>query len=283
MKQHKTVVKAGQQGFVNCFKVYCLGSVLVAEQRGVTLVFANICNLLNLFRSIGSCYNVTLQGDVTHKASSAALNKLVYGTNRLGGHFAPLVHALIPAESKSFNSYAADWQAFDAAALIAVLLPACDSPDCKTCSTIAQILGNPKVSDFPLCLNSSVLTAQFTKWRAVAQVCQLTQSEEYKQGSWLISALLFDNIDYGQRFAGQVLKTPASVCQTHLGLTDSPECTLACVARIAHVHTRERVALITYLCVWRASRTCTHTADTFSLVLGEHDEYHQGQGSPTRD
>ena len=56
-------------------------------------------NLLNLFRSIGSGYNVTLQGDVTHKASSAALNNLIYGTNCLGGHFAQLLHALIPAES----------------------------------------------------------------------------------------------------------------------------------------------------------------------------------------
>ena len=64
VKQHKAAVKAGQQGCVNCFKVYCLGSVFVAEQLGFTLVFANIYNLLNLFRSIGSCYNVTLQDDV---------------------------------------------------------------------------------------------------------------------------------------------------------------------------------------------------------------------------
>ena len=81
-------------------------------------------NLFNLFRSIGSCYNVTLRGDVTHKASSAVLNKLVYNTNRLGGRLAPLVHALIPAESEGFNSYAAVWQAFDAAALIVARLQA---------------------------------------------------------------------------------------------------------------------------------------------------------------
>ena len=66
VKQHKAAVKAGQRGCVDCFKVYCIGDVFVAEQRGVTLVFANIYNMLTQFRSIGSDYNVTLQGDVTH-------------------------------------------------------------------------------------------------------------------------------------------------------------------------------------------------------------------------
>ena len=48
------------------------------------------------------------------------------------------------------------------------------------------------------------------------QVRQLIRSEEYKNGTWPISTPLFDNIDYGQRFAVEILKTPASVCQTHL-------------------------------------------------------------------
>ena len=50
----------------------CIGSVFVTEERGVTLVFANICNWLNLFRSICSCYNVTLQSDVTYKRRGRA-------------------------------------------------------------------------------------------------------------------------------------------------------------------------------------------------------------------
>ena len=165
VKEHKAAVKAGQRACVDCFKVYCIGRVFVAEQRGVTLVFANIYNLLNLFRSIGSGYNVTLQGDVTHKASSAALNKLVYGTNHLGGHFAPLVHALIPAESESFISYASVWQAFDVAARIVARLPTCASPDCKTCSTIAQTLANPKVSAVPLFELYVRVHVQLTEWR----------------------------------------------------------------------------------------------------------------------
>ena len=68
VKEHNATVKAGQRAFVDCFKVYCIGRVFVTEQHGVTLVFANIYNLLNLFRSIGSGYIVTLQGDVTHNA-----------------------------------------------------------------------------------------------------------------------------------------------------------------------------------------------------------------------
>ena len=54
---------------------------------------------------------------MTHKVSSAALNKLVFRvcTNRLRDHFVLLVHAS-PCESKSFESYAAVRQAFDAAA-----------------------------------------------------------------------------------------------------------------------------------------------------------------------
>ena len=126
---------------VDCYKFYCIGRVFaVAEERSVNLFFANIYNLLNLFPPIsnGSGYNARVQGDVTHKASSAALNKLVNSTNRLDGHFAPLVHALVPAESESFDFYAAIWQDFDVSAGIVCLLKACGNLDCK-----AQILDMP--------------------------------------------------------------------------------------------------------------------------------------------
>ena len=53
------------------------------------LAFATQWNLLNYFRAVGSGYPVMLQGDVTGKASSLALNKLGLGFNRLGGHFSP--------------------------------------------------------------------------------------------------------------------------------------------------------------------------------------------------
>ena len=96
----------------------------------------------------------------------------------------------------------------------------------------AQILGDPKVSAFPLSELLVHVHALFTKWRVVAQVRQ-TQSEGYKQGSWPISTLLFDNIDYGQHFAVEVLpvRTPASVCHTHLTCTAATNL-LLCLANL---------------------------------------------------
>ena len=41
-------------------------------------------------------------------------NKPVFSTNRVGGHSVPLVYALIPANSESFNLYAVVRKAFDA-------------------------------------------------------------------------------------------------------------------------------------------------------------------------
>ena len=45
------------------------------EDRTVLLTFANVWNLLNMIRAVGSGYSVQLHGDVTFKASKAALNK----------------------------------------------------------------------------------------------------------------------------------------------------------------------------------------------------------------
>ena len=66
--------------------------------------------------TIGSTYSIVLVKAatwycrVTWHTRHRPLNKLVYCTKRLGGHFALLVYALIPAERKSFTSYAAVWQ-----------------------------------------------------------------------------------------------------------------------------------------------------------------------------
>ena len=84
VKQHKAAVKAGQQARVDLFKLYCIGRFFVAAQRGVTLVFSNIYNLFTLFRSIGSCCNVTFQGDVHTRVPQQHST-----TNRLGGHKQP--------------------------------------------------------------------------------------------------------------------------------------------------------------------------------------------------
>ena len=61
--------------------------------------------LLNMFRSIASGYATQLCGDVTSKASTAALNKLCFSVNMLGAHFAQWTYSLIPAKCKSAAAY----------------------------------------------------------------------------------------------------------------------------------------------------------------------------------
>ena len=61
---------------LDVFKVYIVGQQIMEEDRMVFLTFANVWNLLNIFRAVGSGYAVQLHGDVKFKASKAALNKL---------------------------------------------------------------------------------------------------------------------------------------------------------------------------------------------------------------
>ena len=76
-----------------------------APDRTVFFTFANVFDLLNLFRSVASGYDTQLCGDVTSKASQAALNKLGFGVNMLGSSFAPLSYTLIPADCESAAAY----------------------------------------------------------------------------------------------------------------------------------------------------------------------------------
>ena len=48
---------------------------------------------------------MTLQTDVTSKASTSAFNKQGFGVNMLGGHIAIWSFSLIPAESESSDMY----------------------------------------------------------------------------------------------------------------------------------------------------------------------------------
>ena len=76
--------------------------------RTVFLTFANGWMLLNMFLSIASGYVTQLCGYVTSKTSvrsTAALNKLGFGVNMLGAHFAPWAYSLIPAECESAAAY----------------------------------------------------------------------------------------------------------------------------------------------------------------------------------
>jgi hypothetical protein len=53
------------------------------------ITFANIWDLLNPFRTVASGFTLQIFGDVTHKVSLAAVNKLGFGVNMLGGKAAP--------------------------------------------------------------------------------------------------------------------------------------------------------------------------------------------------
>ena len=86
-------------------KVYIVGRQILESDRTVFLTFANGWMLLNMFRSIASGSATQLFRDVTSKTSTAALNKLDFGVNILGAHFAPWTYSLIPAECKSAAAY----------------------------------------------------------------------------------------------------------------------------------------------------------------------------------
>ena len=60
------------------------------------VTFANVWNLLSPMRTVASCYELQICGDVTYKASLAAVNKLAFGVNMLGGKAAPWTVSLIP-------------------------------------------------------------------------------------------------------------------------------------------------------------------------------------------
>ena len=88
-KAHIAGIQNKQPACIPLHKVFCIGRTFNSEETYTMLAFATPWNLLNYFRAVGSGYPVMMQGDVTGKASSLALNKLGLGFNCLGGHFSP--------------------------------------------------------------------------------------------------------------------------------------------------------------------------------------------------
>ena len=66
----------------------------------VMISFSSVWNLLNFWRSVASCYNTQIVMDVTHKCSTAAINKHAIRVNMLGGKAAPVTFTLIPAQTE---------------------------------------------------------------------------------------------------------------------------------------------------------------------------------------
>ena len=90
---------------LDIFKIYIIRRQIMDRDRTVFLTFSNVWNILNFWRAVATGYDVQLHGDVTSKASAAALNKLGFGVNMLGAHFAPLSYALLPAGCESSKAY----------------------------------------------------------------------------------------------------------------------------------------------------------------------------------
>ena len=178
------------------FKTYVIGKQILDQDSTVFLTFSNIFDILNFWRAVGTGYDVQLFGDVTSKASTAALNKLGFGVNMLGSHsheshFAPLSFSLIPAQCESTQAYDEAYRAIKSAVRYLIRLKLCDKPDCETCRCIRQVRENPKV-------------------------VAATSTREYIEDKALpIARPLGDNSAAWQKFARDTLGLDSNVCQTH--------------------------------------------------------------------
>jgi len=186
-------LKQHQEGqCIDLFQVFVIGQQIMERDRTVMLTFANAWDLLNMWRAVASGYSVQLFGDVTHKASQAAFNKLGFGVNMLGSRFAPWTYTLIPAQTESHAAYSEAYKASKAATRRIISLKACGRPDCVTCNSITDL-------------------------RDLALVKNYLDSEPYKVAKALpIAHPLGDNSSAWQKFAAEDLGLSSSVCQTHL-------------------------------------------------------------------
>jgi hypothetical protein len=178
---------------MDLFKVYIIGKQIMESDRAAFLTFANVWDLLNFWRAVATGFDVQLQGDVTAKASTAAFNKLGFGVNMLGSHFAPLSFSLIPAECESSQAYAEAYRALKAAVRLLIRINICYAPDCNTCRCIQLVREMPNV------------------------VAKTGDKTPYQSADKLlpIAAPMGDNSSAWQKFCDEVLKCPSNVCQTH--------------------------------------------------------------------
>ena len=138
-------VKQHQRGHqcMDLFKSYIIGKQIMDNDRTVFLTFSNVWVLLNFWRAVGTGYDVQLFVNVTGKASTAALNRLGFGVNRLGSHFAPLSFSLIPAECESSTAYAEAYHALKQSVLLVARINTCSNTYCRTCRCIEEVRDMP--------------------------------------------------------------------------------------------------------------------------------------------
>ena len=112
----------------------------MTEDRAVMISFSSAWNLLNFWRSVSSCYNTQIVMDVTHKCSTAAVNKHAIGDNMLCCKAAPLSFTFIPAQTESEPVHAEAYHAMRSALRALTAVKRCYS--CECCRCISDLLSN---------------------------------------------------------------------------------------------------------------------------------------------
>ena len=174
---------------MDLFKVYCIGRQFMTEDRAVMISFSSVWNLLNFWRSVASCYNTQIVMDVTHKCSTAAINKHAIGVNMLGGKAAPVTFTLIPAQTESEATHTEAYHAMRKALRALTAVKTCDSCECCRC-----------ISD--------LRTDHIVK-------CALRSPHYITKHELPVSHGLSDNSWGFQNFMKNVLGIEAELCQTH--------------------------------------------------------------------
>ena len=151
--------------------------------------FSSAWNLLNFWRSVSSCYNTQIVMDVTHKCSTAAVNKHGIGVNLLSGKAAQLSFTLIPAQTESEPVHTEAYHAMLRALRALTAVKTCDSCECCRC-----------ISD--------LLTDHIVK-------CALRSPHYVTKHELPISHGLSDNSWAFQNFVKNDLDIKAELCQTH--------------------------------------------------------------------
>ena len=183
---------------IDLFKTFVIGRQFFDAERTVMITFANVWNLLSPLRTVATGFELQLCGDVTHKASLAAVNKLAFGVNMLGGKAAQWTVSLIPHQAESEAVYTEAYHASRRATRAVMALKLCGNPGCATCKAISIVRSNENVR---CCLGG----------------------RPYKTNHELpVSHGLSDNTDTYQNFLKNCLGLLAALCQTHV--TAIPAC-----------------------------------------------------------
>ena len=85
------------------FRMYCIRGQFAIEDHTVMITFSNVWNLLKFWLFVSSDYNMQAMMDVTHKCSTAAVEKHSIRVNMLGGKCSKAVPLSSPLSQHKLN------------------------------------------------------------------------------------------------------------------------------------------------------------------------------------